>query len=232
MHQDKIFFYKRHDSQKILIFMDRFLPPTSMLKKLLLFFCVFKYVTAFSQEKQPKYALGFSYGVGNEIKNTDYTYTNRYLKGQFYYTFDTTKNFRFELLLQPEINFATHQLLNIYFVTPDEPDFEIKREMYAKRKNIREYVLNIGLVVRKPITNNFSIYAVLSVGPMLTDTETERLSKGFAFSDVFGIGFSFKTKKITFDLRPNVRHTSNAGLQNANAGFNTFNIEAGVVFPL
>ena len=176
--------------------------------------------------------MGFSYGIGNEIKNTDYTYTNRYLKGQFYYIFKTTENFQFELLLQPEINFATHQLLNLYFVTPNEADFEAKREAYTKLKDIREYVLNVGLVIRKPLTDNFSIYALLNVGPMITDTETERLSKGFAFSDVFGIGFSLKTKKITFDLRPNIRHTSNAGLQNANAGFNTFNIEAGVVFPL
>lgn len=203
-----------------------------MLKKTLIFFYIFNAVLVFSQEKPQKLALGFSYGIGSEIKNTDYNYTNRYLKGQVYYTFKTTKNFNFELLVQPEINFATHQLLNLYFVTPEEPDFEAKRTAYTKLKDIREYVLNVGLVIRKPITETFSIYALLSVGPMVTDTETERLSKGFAFSDVFGIGFSLETKKGTFDLRPNVRHTSNAGLQNSNAGFNTYNIEAGVIFPL
>jgi len=186
----------------------------------------------FSQEKNQNFAVGLGYGIGGEIKNTDYTYTNRYFKGQFFYTFKTTKNFKFELLVQPEINFATHQLLNLYFVTPDEPDFEAKREAYTKLKDIHEYVLNVGLVIRKPITQNFSIYALLSVGAMITDTETERLSKGFAFSDVFGIGFSLKTKKVTLDLRPNVRHTSNAGLQNSNAGFNTYNIEAGIIFPI
>lgn len=203
-----------------------------MIRKLLLCYFLISSCLIFSQEKKQNLALGFSYGIGNEIKNTDYTYTNRYLKGQLYCVFKTTKNFQFELLLQPEINFATHQLLNLYFVTPNEPDFEAKRKAYTKLKDIREYVLNVGLVIRKPLTDNFSIYALLSVGPMITDTETERLSKGFAFSDVFGIGFSLRTKKITFDLRPNVRHTSNAGLQNANAGFNTFNIEAGVIFPL
>lgn len=186
----------------------------------------------FSQEKEQRFAIGLSYGVGNEIKNTDYTYTNRYVKGQFYYVLKQTKHFQFEVLLQPEVNFATHQLLNLYFVTPDEPDFEAKREAYTRLKDIREYVLNVGLVIRKPITERFSVYALLSVGPMLTDTETERLSKGFAFSDVFALGVSLKTKRATFDLRPNVRHTSNAGLQNSNAGFNTYNIEAGVVFLL
>jgi len=203
-----------------------------MIRKLLLCYLVVNASLIFSQEKKQNLAFGFGYGVGSEINNSDYSYTNRYLKGQFYYAFKTTKHFRFELLLQPEINFATHQLLNLYFVTPDEPDFEAKREAYTKLKDIREYVLNVGLVVRKPITDNFSVYVLLSVGPMITDTETERLSKGFAFSDVLGIGFSLKSKKVTFDLRPNVRHTSNAGLQNSNAGFNTLNIEAGVVFPL
>lgn len=203
-----------------------------MIRKLLSLLFVFSFCLTYSQEKEQKLAIGFGYGVGNEIKNTDYTYTNRYFKGQFYYSLKTTKHFRFELLLQPEINFATHQLLNLYFVTPDEPDFEAKREAYTKLKDIREYVLNVGLVIRKPITDRFSVYALLSVGPMITDTETERQSKGFAFSDVFGIGFSLKSKKVIFDLRPNVRHTSNAGLQKSNAGFNTLNIEAGIVVPL
>jgi len=203
-----------------------------MIRKLLLCCLVFNTGLILSQENKQKLAFGVGYGIGSEIKNSDYTYTNRYLKGQFYYAFKTTKHFRFELLLQPEINFATHQLLNLYFVTPDEHDFEAKRQAYTKLKDIREYVLNVGLVVRKPITDDFSVYALLSIGPMITDTETERLSKGFAFSDVFGIGLSLKVKKVTFDLRPNVRHTSNAGLQNSNAGFNTLNIEASVVFPL
>ena len=146
----------------------------------------------FSQGKKQNLALGFGYGIGNEIKNTDYTYTNRYLKGQFYYIFKTTKNFQFELLLQPEINFATHQLLNLYFVTPDEADFEAKREAYTKLKDIREYVLNVGLVIRKPLTDNFSIYALLSVGPMITDTETERSIAGLNQCGAIGTGEVFR----------------------------------------
>lgn len=185
-----------------------------------------------AQEKKHPMAIGVHYGFGDELKNSNYTYTNQYIKGQLYYTLKTTKNFSFEVLLQPEINFATHQLLNLYFVTPDEPDFEEKRERYTKLKDIREYALNVGFIVRKSITKNFSIYALGSVGPMFTDTETERLSKGFVFSDVLALGFSLKTGKAVLDLRPNVRHTSNAGLQNSNAGFNTLNIEFGVSFPL
>lgn len=203
-----------------------------MQKSILLFIFFIGISVVFGQEKASKFSVGASYGFGNELKNTDYTYTNRYVKGQVYYSLKTTKNFEFQVLLEPEINFATHQLLNFYFVTPDEPNFEERRARFTKLKDIREYVLHVGFLVRKPLTERFSIYILGSVGPMFTDTETERLSKGFAFSDVLGLGISYKTKHVTFDFRPNLRHNSNAGLQNSNAGFNTLNYDFGVVFPL
>jgi hypothetical protein len=93
-------------------------------------------------------------------------------------------------------------------------------------------VFHVGFLVRKPLSKQFSIYVIASIGPMITNTETERLSIGFAFSDVLGLGVSFHTKHVTFDFRPNVRHNSNAGLQNSNAGINTLNFEFGVIFPL
>lgn len=186
----------------------------------------------FGQENTSKFAVGLSYGFGSEIKNTDYTYTNRYVKGQVYYTIKTTKNFQFQILVEPEINFATHQLLNLYFVTPDEPNFEERRARFTQLKDITEYVLHVGFIVRKPLSKQISIYALGSVGPMFTNTETERLSSGFAFSDVLGLGISYKIKRISLDFRPNLRHNSNAGLQNSNAGFNTLNYDFGIVFSL
>lgn len=186
----------------------------------------------FCQDNGSKFTLGASYGFGKELKSKDYTYTNRYVKGQIYYLLGTTKHFEFQLLVEPEINFATHQLLNFYFVTPDEPDFEERRKRFTKLKDIREYVLHVGFLIRKPLSKKCSIYVLASVGPLITDTETERLSKGFAFSDVVGIGISYKLKQVTLDFRPNVRHNSNAGLQTSNAGFNTLNYDFGLLFPL
>jgi lipid A 3-O-deacylase PagL len=198
-----------------------------------LLFGFFLFSSAFAQEtKKHPMDIGLNYGFGDEIKNTDYTYTNHYIKPQLYWQFTKGKHFTYQILLQPEINFATHQLINLYFVTPEEPDYEHKREEYTKLKDIHEYVLNVGFLVRKPITRDFSIYILGSVGPMFTDRETERLSKGFAFSDVLSLGFSYRMKNVTLDLRPNVRHTSNAGLQSSNAGFNTANIEFGFSMPL
>jgi hypothetical protein len=169
---------------------------------------------------------------GDEIKNSNYTYTNHYYKVQVSYLIKETNHFKYELVLQPELNFATHQLLNFYFVTPEESNYIEKREKYTKLKDIKEYALGIGLCVRKPISKIASVYVLASIGPMITDTETERLSKGFAFSDVLALGFSLKVDKVLFDIRPSLRHISNAQLQSSNAGFNTSNIEFGISFSL
>lgn len=195
-------------------------------------FFVFCYTLFYGQNSKHKKSIGFSHGFGNEIKNRNYSYTNSYYKIQLGYVVKETKNFKYELLLQPEINFATHQLLNLYFVTPREPNYVEKREIYTKLKNIKEYALGIGLYVRTPISKWASIYALASIGPMITDTETERLSRGFAFSDVLALGISIKVDKVVFDFRPSLRHVSNGGLGSSNAGFNTKNIEFGISMSL
>ena len=193
---------------------------------------VFICQTFYAQNRGSKMKLGLAYGFGKELKNSDYTYTNNYYKLQLYYALKETKNFRYELLLQPELNFAKHQLLNLYFVQPSDPNYIEKRERYTKLKDIKEYVFNVGFLMRKPIFKRASIYFLGSVGPMYTDTETERLSKGFAFSDVLALGITFKINTITIDIRPNFRHVSNAGLQDSNSGYNTKNIDFSFSFPL
>ncbi|WP_237421395.1 acyloxyacyl hydrolase [Flavobacterium sp. HBTb2-11-1] len=183
-----------------------------------------------AQEKSSNYRLGLSYGFGSEFSNTDYTFENHFYKAQLYYKIKETKNFEYEVLIQSEINFGKHQLLNYYFVKPEKPDFEQKRIEYTKMKEVMEYVLNIGFVVRKPIGKMCSIYILGSVGPLITDTETERMSKGFAFADVLAVGFTASYHKFQFDLRPSLRHVSNAGLGSSNAGYNTKNIEFGISY--
>jgi len=204
-----------------------------MSKKLLfviLFLCVVFY--AFAQDKKGKIEIGLNYGFGSEFSNSNYTFTNNFYKAQLYYRIKETKHFQYEILIQPEINFATHQLLNFYFVKPETPDYIEKREEYTKLKDIDEYVLNFGFLVRKPISKIFSIYALASIGPMITDTETERMSDGFAFADVLAFGISAKVDQFRFDIRPSIRHVSNAGLNSENAGYNTKNIEIGISYGL
>ena len=192
----------------------------------------FSALFAHSQLRKERFSFGIAYGTGSELRDKDYTFTNRFYKVQVEYVFKEGRHFGYDLIVQPEINFGAHQLLNEYFVQPHEPDYASLREVYTKPKNIRDYVLNVGLKVRKSLSRNTSVYLLGSIGPMITDTETERLSKGFAFSDVIAVGFSVKTNAVRFDVRPGLQHVSNGGLYESNAGINTKNIEFSVSFLL
>jgi len=203
-----------------------------MAKKLVLILLFSVVIKMSAQDGKSKFVVGFNYGFGSEFNNKDYTFTNHFYKLQLYYKLKQTKYFQFEILVQPEINFATHQLLNFYFVKPDDQNYIEKREKYTQLKDVHEYVLNLGFLIGKPISKNCSFYILGSIGPMITDTETERMSDGFAFADVLAIGFSVKLKDVQFDLRPSIRHVSNAGIGEENAGYNTKNIEFGISYSL
>ncbi|WP_125721411.1 acyloxyacyl hydrolase [Flavobacterium ustbae] len=203
-----------------------------MTRKLLLSLLFLLGVKMAGQERNSHFSLGFNYGFGGEFNNRNYTFTNHFYKFQIYYNLKETKYFQYQILVQPEINFAKHQLLNFYFVKPETPNYQQKRDEYTQLKDVREYVLNCGFLIRKPIGKVCSIYVLGSIGPMITDTETERMSKGFAFADVLALGFTADYKKLQFDVRPSVRHVSNAGLGSSNAGYNTKNIEFGISYQL
>ncbi|MFH6987636.1 acyloxyacyl hydrolase [Flavobacterium collinsii] len=200
-----------------------------LLLVLMIFFSVFNVL---GQHRNDKLAIGVNYGFGSEFNNRNYTFTNQFYKIELYYQVKKTKYFQYEILVQPEVNFGRHQLMNFYFVKPDRPDYLEKREEYTKLKDVHEYVLNLGFLVRKPIGKVFSVYVLGSIGPMITDTETERMSKGFAFADVFAMGFSVKMDRLQLDARGNIRHVSNGGLNSENAGYNTRNIELGISYFL
>lgn len=184
------------------------------------------------QSCKDSWKVGFSYGKGKAIKNSDYTYTNSSFKVLLYKKWRTYKKIDCTFFFGPEYNRASHQLLNFYFVKPVTPDYEAKRDAFMQLKTINEGVLHLGMTVQKKISERSAIYVLGSISPMLTDTETERLSKGFAFCDILALGYTLDVKYFALDVRPSFRHISNAGLNPSNAGLNTTNIELGIVFPL
>lgn len=211
-------------SQIQILFMSR--------KRIFTVVLLFAVLNINAQQKSSDFRIGMSYGFGSEFNNTDYTFTNHFYKAQLYYRLKKTRNFEYDILVQPEINFGKHQLLNLYFVKPETPNFEQKRVEYMQLKNVHEYVLNLGFMVRKPIGKVFSCYVLGSIGPMITDTETERMSKGFAFADVLAVGFTAAYDQFQLDIRPSLRHVSNAGLGSSNAGYNTKNVEFVISYQL
>ena len=79
-----------------------------------------------AQQKSSDFRIGMSYGFGSEFNNTDYTFTNHFYKAQLYYRLKKTRNFEYDILVQPEINFGKHQLLNLYFIKPETPNLKRK----------------------------------------------------------------------------------------------------------
>ena len=110
-------------------------------------------------------------------------------------------------------------------------------------KNLSLFLINwlncISCISRKIVTNltfNYyfnpktSIYGLANVGPMYIDTETERLQKGFAFSDIFALGSNYKLGCISLDVKCLFRHVSNANLQKPNFGYNAIGFELGTYY--
>ncbi len=191
-------------------------------------------LTLFSQER--KVYLGVNYGRATQnsfpLNDPDYSYDNQYLKVQISYPLTFKENSNFELLIEPSVYFANHQLLNEQFVLPTTENYLELREKFTKRKAFEEYVLNIGILIRYDFLSNFSSYILGSIGPMISNEDTERLRKGFAFSDVLGLGFSWRQQKIRFDFRFTLRHNSNLDFAFPNKGHNSFGIESGISFQL
>jgi hypothetical protein len=195
------------------------------------------FLVANAQIKKENLKMGFSYGTGSQNKYpfnaSDYTHEVSFYKVQINYRIKDKQKWAFEVNLEPGFNVAEHQLLNKYYIKPsDTEDYKAQTEFYMQKRTINEYVLNLGFITRYKIYNGISSYAIASVGPMFSNKPTERLAKGFAFSDIFGLGLSYEFNKIQLDFRYSVRHTSNLEIKKPNGGHNTTNTEFSVLYRL
>lgn len=205
---------------------------------LVCFLIIFSFKT-FSQDKENSNEalfLGLNYGQAAQNRfpfdNPNYLYTTEFVKVQINYRL-AKKKLTYELLIEPSLYFSNHQLLNKFFLKPGSQfDTEEQREKLTSFKSFQEYALNFGIVLRYDLTNSLSTYALGSVGPMISTTGTERLRKGFAFSDILGFGLSYKYNRLLFDVRLTFRHNSNANLYRPNNGHNSVGFESGISFRI
>jgi len=209
-----------------------------ILKLTFVFFLVFinKVNAQDTIQKNKKIRLGFNYGFGTQqsypFNSKDYTYDVQFYKIQINYLISKKTKWSFEINVEPSIYFNEHQLLNKYYVQPNEDDYLKKREEFTKLKPLNEYVLNLGFLARYHVFNNFSTYILGSVGPMYSDTDTERMNAGFAFSDIIALGLSYQINTFFLDFRYSMRHVSNANLSEPNNGYNSMNFEFGLTYQL
>jgi hypothetical protein len=139
--------------------------------------------------------------------------------------------FGLELQLGPSIHAARHRLVNPYYVQPKEgPDYLAQRARFTQERAIREYALNVGVLMRFRLTEPLSVFVLGSTGPMVIDTPTERLARGFAFSDVIACGVGIRARRLLVEVGPVLRHASNANTHRPNSGLNSVGIDVGVSY--
>jgi hypothetical protein len=186
-----------------------------------------------AQDTINKISIGFFYGNGSEdrfpFNSKDYTHEVSIFKVQLNYNLKQKNNWSNQLFIAPEYSKSKHQLINKYFIKhSDSENYLELRELYSKERTISEIGLNIGGNIRYSISKPLSIYALGSIGPMMTNRSTERLPRGFTFVDVFSLGISYKIQNISVDFRYGIRHLSNLNFRQPNHGHNTTNFEFGI----
>ncbi|RCS27289.1 hypothetical protein DUT90_08290 [Polaribacter sp. WD7] len=95
------------------------------------------------------------------------------------------------------------------------------------------YGVEFGFVVKKKLISKLDIQGGISLGFNYIDTRTERLAKGFTFTENFSLGFSYNVFKKSFIyLGTNFGHVSNLDFQKPNDGYNILGIDIGYSFEI
>jgi hypothetical protein len=175
-----------------------------------------------------KYKIGFATGAGFQYigqltgsnshsiaLNTDYYYQVKFYQLQYSIAISRKKNFGIELLAQPQYNTTKYKM----YPHDDTKDYLTGYE----------YGLNIGFLFRKNVANDLlSFYMMLSSGPHYASGTPHRQANGFMFSNNLCAGIDVRTyKSLYLDIRPGIRHISNAKFRIPNAGLNDITLTEG-----
>lgn len=206
---------------------------------LLLFVCTFS--KSYSQKsinnRLIPYKIGIAFNTGNEksflFDDPDYYYSSISIKGQLFYPLTNYKGIQIDFLIQPQIHFIEHQLINEQFITPDIPNYLEIRARFTKLKRITLSAVEFGVDLKKEMTSKTSIFLRFGVGLAFIDIETERLASGFTFVENGSIGISYRlSTKFIVDLGIGVGHVSNFDFQQPNSGYTTFDMGIGFQYFL
>ncbi|WP_105045292.1 acyloxyacyl hydrolase [Polaribacter gangjinensis] len=212
-----------------------------MKNKIVVFIVLLLVFKGFSQDTKKSfltpYKIGFLYNNGSNenfiFDDPDYTYSTQTYKGQLFYQLGSWKRIDFELIVQPQIQFLRHQLLNEWYVTPDQENYQDKIVEFTKPKSMHLYGIEFGFSGITKIIQNLYFQGSLSLGFSVIDTRTERLAQGFTFIENLSFGFLYKTTpKHHFYIGTNFGHVSNLDFQKPNDGYNILGFDVGYAFVL
>lgn len=208
----------------------------------LFIFLLFSTFLVTSQEikmsKLKPYKIGFLYNYASNENfindDPDYDYTTNTYKLQAFYNLTNWKGVDIELIVQPQIQFLKHQLLNKWYVTPDQDNVEEKITVFTQLKSMNLYGVEFGFAFKKQLLKKLDVQGTISLGFNYIDTRTERLAKGFTFNENFSLGLSYQIlPKSYLYIGSNIfGHVSNLDFLEPNDGYNIFGIEIGCSFKI
>jgi len=175
---------------------------------------------ALSQEDGQSWRIGAEFGTGKQQFHPifhDYSYRHDVTGYKFLLNrrLSPRGTFGWELQIEPSLYVAHQKLLNPWDTSA------ATRARYTSGEVVREYAVNPGILGRMNPTPWFSLFFIFSVGPAWVDTATERLAKGFAFSDILAGGVGLGLGRVLVEFRPGLRHVSNLYTQKPNHGYNS-----------
>jgi hypothetical protein len=199
-----------------------------MTNNFLCFLFFFIVISSRSQERKKiglkPSKIGFLYNLGSSenfiFDDIDYTYATNTYKVQAFYKLGNWKNVEIDLIVQPQVQFLKHQLINEQFITPDQTNYLEKR-------------VEFGFAAKKQLSEKLDLQGIASLGFSSIDTRTERLAKGFTFIENFSLGVSYQAFKNYFIyIGSNFGHVSNLNFQKPNDGYNILGLEVGYSYLL
>ena len=182
-----------------------------------------------NDRKLKKVGFLFNSAKQNNIlfSDKDYDYKTNVLKAQFFYNLRKGEKWDINLIVQPQIQVAKHQLLNPFFITPDEPNFEALRNKFTQERTLSLTAFELGFQLRKELFNHIYFETTLGLGAGYIDKGTERLAQGFTFIENLSMGLAKTWESSEAYLGINLGHVSNFNIQMPNSGYDILGFELG-----
>jgi len=182
-----------------------------------------------ASKKIKKIGFLFNSAKQNNIlfSDRDYDYQTNVFKGQLFYSLRKGEKWDVNLIVQPQVQWAKHQLLNPFYVSSTLPNFQELRDRFTQERTISLYQFELGFQLRREIFNQLYFESTLGLGAGYISGESERLAKGFTFIENLSVGFAYQVTSSEFYLGANVGHVSNFDTQSPNDGYNILGFEIG-----
>ncbi|WP_299555508.1 acyloxyacyl hydrolase [Seonamhaeicola sp.] len=179
-----------------------------------------------------KIGLGFIYGQGAHKSfpspSKSYNFRTKFYKLHLNYKLTNKRYWALAVNLEPSYYINEHKSLG----SVQHVAGKIAESTTRPEDVINEYALNIGIQAKYNLFKNLTSYFLGSIGPTFSNMKTERLNKGFAFSNIVAMGLNYNINLVLLDFRLSMRHVSNAGMNYPNRGYNSLNFEVGFTIPL